>query len=149
MAKDNEKKKKGGGGAIGLLALLALLGGGGYFGLGIGNPNGGLLPNSNPSVLPTAQVQDQTKDQTQEATVAPTEKEEATPAATELTQLVITVQEDKILYNGKAMSLAELETALLSDYKSGLTVRLVDEKAIESVYGDVSALLKKLNIPVE
>ena len=83
------------------------------------------------------------------ATAAPTEKEEATPAATELTQLVITVQEDKILYNGKALSLAELETALLSDYKSGLTVRLVDEKAIESVYGDVSALLKKLNIPVE
>ena len=140
MAKD---KKKGGGAALGLLALLALLGGGGYFGLGIGNPNGGLLPNSNPSAPAPVASQEQTAQQTSEQT------QEVTAAPTEATVLVITIREDKILYQDREVSLTELETALLSDYKAGKTVRLADDKAIESVYGDVSALLNKLNIPFE
>lgn len=145
MAREEEKKNNHTGRKVaGAAVILALLGGGGYFGFGLGNPNGGLLPNTQPS-QPQQQV---TQEQTQEETVPPTTAE-VTKAPTESSVLTITVKESEILYQGKAVSLAELETAILSDFKDGKTVKLVDEKAIESVYGDVSALLNKLNIPFE
>ena len=144
MAREEEKKNNHTGKKVaGAAVILALLGGGGYFGLGLGNPNGGLLPNTQPT-----QAQQVTQAQTQEETVPPTTAE-VTKAPTESSVLTITVKESEILYQGKAVSLAELETAILSDFKDGKTVKLVDEKAIESVYGDVSALLNKLNIPFE
>ena len=142
MAREEEKKKSHTGRNVATAAvILALLGGGGYFGLGVGNPNGGLLPNTQPT-------QQQTQAQTQEETVPPTTAE-PTEAPTESSVLTITVKESEILYQGRTVTLAELETAILSDFKEGKSVKLVDEKAIEAVYGDVSALLAKLNIPFE
>ena len=144
MAREEEKKKNGHTGRnVGIAAvILALLGSGGYFGLGIGNPDGGMLPINGTTTGYESQAP------TQEETAPPTTAEE-TEAPTEANVLTITVKESEILYQGKAVTLAELETALLSEFKEGKSVKLVDEKAIEAVYGDVSALLAKLNIPFE
>ncbi|MBO4873128.1 MAG: hypothetical protein J5496_06915 [Lachnospiraceae bacterium] len=144
MAREEEKKKNNhtGSKVVGGAILLALLGGGGYFGLGIGNPNGGALPINGTT------AGHETQAPTQEETAPPTTAEE-TEAPTEANELVITVKESEILYQGKTVTLAELETAILSEFKDGKTVRLVDDKAIEAVYSDVSALLAKLNIPFE
>lgn len=144
MAREDEKKKSNhtGRNVATAAVILALLGGGGYFGLGIGNPNGGALPVNGTT------AGHETQAPTQEQTAPPTTAE-VTEAPTEASVLTITVKESEILYQGKAVTLAELETAILSDFKEGKSVKLVDEKAIESVYGDVSALLAKLNIPFE
>ena len=148
MAQHNENGKKKsshtGSKVAGAAVILALLGGGGYFGLGIGNPNGGLLPNNQPT-----QQQQETAAPTQEETTPPTTEEPTTEAPTEESVLTITVKESEILYQGKAVTLAALETALLSDFKDGKSIKLVDEKAIKSVYDEVESLLGKLNLPFE
>ena len=140
--KDAKKKSHTGSKVVGAAVLLALLGGGGYFGLGIGNPNGGALPINQPTAAETTVAREQEAQ-------APAPPETTVEVTEEATELIITVKGTEILYQGKTVTLTELETALLSDYKSGKTVKLVDDKAIESVYSDVSALLTKLNIPLD
>ena len=135
VKKERKNKHTGAKAAGGVLIAALLLGGGGYFGLGIGNPNGGLLPN-----------------QTQEAEnsgSAEKEAEEVTDEKTEQEEKVlkISVKESTILYQGKEVSLSELETALLKDYKEGSTITLTDDHAIKASYDEVTALLSKLDLP--
>ena len=135
----NEKKKKGGGGAaVGIVALLALLGGGGYFGLGVGNPNGGLLPVNQTTQAPQPAV----------TTEAPKEvTTEAPESTTEDSVLSIIVKESGILYEGRSVTLTELEKALLSDFANGKEVQLSDDHAKKADYDAVETLLKQLTIP--
>ena len=136
MAREEGKEKHTGRKVVGAAVILALLGGGGYFGFGIGNPNGGFLP-----VNGTTAVQQQT----QAETPAPS-TQEITQAPTEATSLKITVQESKILYQGKEVTIAELETQLLKDFKEGKEITLTDDHAIKAVYDEVEALLGRLNL---
>ena len=58
------------------------------------------------------------------------------------------VRPDKLLYEGKEVTLAQLEENLLKDYKSGTsTVELKDDHAIKAAYDEAAALLQKLSIP--
>lgn len=138
----NERNNKRGHGvrntAIAGAALLLLLGGGRY-GLGIGRGGGeGVLPQEGDSVLPeTAQTE------TVEATAAPEE------APGDDGVLEITVREDKLYYEGKAVDLTALRDALLRDYAEGVKVKLTDDHAIKSAYDEVSALLTSLGIEAE
>ena len=138
----NERNNKRGHGvrntAIAGAALLLLLGGGRY-GLGIGRGGGeGVLPQEGDSVLPeTAQTE------TVEATAAPEE------APGDDGVLEITVREDKLYYEGKAVDLTALRDALLRDYAEGVKVKLTDDHAIKSAYAEVSALLTSLGIEAE
>ena len=133
--KKNEEKKSSHAGSklAGAALILALLGGGAHFGLGVGNPNGGWI-NPKPS---EAATQEQTPLATQPSTEAPTQEG----------KLMITISENKILYQGKEVSLAQLEEALLRDYKADSKVELVDDHAIKSVYDEVTTLLQKLKVP--
>ena len=145
MAKEKEKKKKGGGTIAGAALLLALLGGGGYFGLGVGNPNGGLI---NPAGSGAA---------AQEATTAAPAASSAEAVSTaaadnttgeDLSVLTIRITEDKIIYRGQEVSLTELEEALLRDYTDGRSVVIQKEKDILSTYNEVEALVNRLRIPL-
>ncbi len=117
--------------AAAILALLA----GGHFGLGIGRggEGAGLLPGQQ------APAQNTVETAAEPAEEAETGKDDGV--------LAVTVQEDGILYEGKAVSLSELEAALLSDYTGEKTVTLTDDHAIKSAYDEVTALLDKLSIP--
>lgn len=114
-------------------AILALLAGG-HFGLGIGRggEGAGLLPGQQAPAQNTV-----------ETAAEPEEAE----AGKDDGVLAVTVQEDGILYEGKAVTLSELEAALLSDYTGEKTVTLADDHAIKSAYDEVTALLDKLSIP--
>ncbi len=134
--------------AAGTAAILALLAGGGYFGLGVGNPNGGLINASTPAVTQEAQTP------TEALTEAPMTQEptsETQPVTTaEEGVLVITVKEHDIIYGGKIMSsIDELSEALMKEYKEGNRIRLTDEGAIKDEYDQVKAQLEKLNVPFE
>ena len=135
--KKEKRKSKHTGAKVASGAVIAalLLGGGGYFGLGIGNPNGGLLPEQ------TQEAQNSGSDEKEEATTAETESE------TEEGVLTISVKESQILYQGKEVSLTELETALLKDYQDGSEIKLSDDHAIKATYDEVTALLTRLNLP--
>lgn len=130
--------------------VLALLLAGGHFGLGIGREGGGLLTGQ---ALETAtETVTQTAEKVQETAVETAEKvqEAVTEAVSPQDDgvLTITVKEDKLLYEGSEVTLAQLEENLLKDYKAGTnTVELVDDHAIKATYDEVSALLQKLNIP--
>ncbi len=130
--------------------VLALLLAGGHFGLGIGREGGGLLTGQ---ALETAtETVTQTAEKVQETAVETAEKvqEAVTEAVSPQDDgvLTITVKEDKLLYEGSEVTLAQLEESLLKDYKAGTnTVELVDDHAIKATYNEVSALLQKLNIP--
>lgn len=130
--------------------VLALLLAGGHFGLGIGREGGGLLTGQ---ALETAtETVTQTAEKVQETAVETAEKvqEAVTEAVAPKDDgvLTITVKEDKLLYEGEEVTLAQLEESLLRDYKAGTnTVELVDDHAIKAAYDEVNALLQKLNIP--
>ena len=130
--------------------VLALLLAGGHFGLGIGREGGGLLTGQ---ALETAtETVTQTAEKVQETAVETAEKvqEAVTEAVSPQDDgvLTITVKEDKLLYEGSEVTLAQLEESLLKDYKAGTnTVELVDDHAIKATYDEVSALLQKLAIP--
>ncbi|MBO4839138.1 MAG: hypothetical protein J5493_07210 [Lachnospiraceae bacterium] len=132
--------------AAGAVLLLALLGGGLGFGLG-GRSNGG---QGGSETTPPAVTQEATGQPTE----APTEIPD-TPAPTQETTaaeegvLTVTVRENGIEYNGRTLTVAELEQALLTDYKEGDKIRLMDDHAIKAVYDEVTALLDKLKMPVE
>ena len=126
------------GGAILLAALLA----GGHFGLGIGREGGGLLTGEK------AQSAKQTLVETTETAV-----ETVTEAVQQIVVddgvLTITVREDKLFYEGKETTLAQLEEKLLKEYKAkSTTVELKDDHAIKAAYDEVKALLQKLSLPV-
>ena len=130
--------------------VLALLLAGGHFGLGIGREGGGLLTGQ---ALETAtETVTETAQKVQETAVETAEKvqEAVTEAVAPQDErvLTVTVKEDKLLYEGEEVTLAQLEEDLLKDYKAGTnTVELVDDHAIKASYDEVNALLQKLNIP--
>jgi len=129
-----EKKKGGNGGKIaGAALILALLGSGGYFGLGIGNPSGGMIPGFNTPPETTAAVK--------ETTVAATADPEAEKT------IRITVKEDKLLYNGKEMDIKAIQETILKDYGQEKKVVLVDDHGVKAVYDSLTTLLNQLNIP--
>ena len=140
-----KRNRHTGGKVAGGAVLLALLLAGGHFGLGIGREGGGLL---------TGEAL-QTVTETAQETVAETAEkvqEKAEEVVTSQEQddgvLTITVKEDKLLYEGKDVSLSQLEQNLLKEYKiDSTTVELVDDHAIKAAYDEVTALLQKLNIP--
>lgn len=131
-----EKKKGGAGGKLaGAALILALLSGGGYFGLGIGNPSGGLIPGFNTPPETTAAVK--------ETTVAATANPEAEKT------IRITVKEDKLLYNGKEMDIKAIQETILKDYGQEKKVVLVDDHGVKAVYDSLTTLLTQLNIPFD
>ena len=148
----SKKNNHTAGKVAGTALLLALLGGGGYFGLGVGNPDGGWLNPSPPAL--TQEVPDRATEATVQPTQAPTQPTTAepqpTPTATEeAKELVITVREDRIRYQDREVTLEELEQSVLADYKEGKTVSLRDDHAIKSVYDEVVALMDRLHIALE
>ena len=134
--------------------ILALLLAGGHFGLGIGREGGGFLTGETfqnaaetivENVEAAKEVVSETADKAVEA-VSEVVQEVVVPQDDGV--LTITVQEDKLLYEGQEVSLAQLEEALLRDYKAETsTVELKDDHAIKAAYDEVTALLQKLSIP--
>ena len=118
--------------------ILALLLAGGHFGLGIGREGGGLL---------TGQALETAQEKAQEAVETVQEKVQEVAAPQDDGVLTVTVKEDKLLYEGQEVTLAQLEENLLKDYKAETTVELKDDHAIKAAYDEVTALLQKLNIP--
>lgn len=136
------------GGAVALALLLA----GGHFGLGIGREGGGLLTGQQvqeatqavtESLQNAAESVTQTAEQVQQSVT-----EVVVPGPEDDGMLTITVQDDKLLYEGREVTLSQLEESLLKDYTAGTTaVELKDDHAIKAAYDEVNALLQKLNIP--
>ncbi len=141
--------------------ILALLLAGGHFGLGIGRDGGGLLTgealetakesasqaveSAKETVTETAQ---KAEEKATEVVETVQEKVEEAAAAQDDGVLTVTVQENKLLYEGQEVTLAQLEENLLRDYKAGdTTVELRDDHAIKAAYDEVTALLQKLSIP--
>ena len=134
--------RKVAGGAV----LIALLLAGGHFGLGIGREDGGLLTSG--------RLQDAVETVSQ---VVQSAQETVPETAQPVQQIVvpqddgvlsIVVREDKLLYEGQEVTLAQLEEDLLRDYKAETTtVELQDDHAIKAAYDEVHALLQKLSIP--
>ena len=140
-----KRNRHTGGKVAGGAVLLALLLAGGHFGLGIGREGGGLLTGEAlQAVTETAQeTVAETAEKVQEKA-----EEVVTPQEQDDGVLTITVKEDKLLYEGKDVSLSQLEQNLLKEYKiDSTTVALVDDHAIKAAYDEVTALLQKLNIP--
>ena len=142
--------------AIGAVALALLLAGG-HFGLGIGREDGGLLTSGRlqdavETVSQTVQGAQQTVSQTVQG-AQETVPETAQPVQQIVVPqddgvLSIVVREDKLLYEGQEVTLAQLEEDLLRDYKAETTtVELQDDHAIKAAYDEVHALLQKLSIP--
>ena len=137
--------------------ILALLLAGGHFGLGIGREDGGLLTSGRlqdavETVSQTVQSAQQTVSQTVQG-AQETVPETAQPVQQIVVPqddgvLSIVVREDKLLYEGQEVTLAQLEEDLLRDYKAETTtVELQDDHAIKAAYDEVHALLQKLSIP--
>ena len=130
--------------------ILALLLAGGHFGLGIGREGGGLLTGqaletATETVTETAQ---KVEDKAAETVETVQEKVEEVVASRDDGVLIVTVNEDKLLYEGQEVTLAQLEESLLKDYKAETTtVELQDDHAIKAAYDEAKALLQKLNIP--
>ena len=126
MADRNGEKKSSHNGrkAVGTAAILALLAGGGYFGFGVGNPDGGWFVDRG-EVPVTAEAPSQTREAetpteipvTQAPTEATTAPEETTAEAT---VLEITVRESGIEYQGQPVTLAELEQRIGTIDKSNV-----------------------------
>ena len=136
MSQEQKKKKSHTGRNVTITAvLLAALLGGGHFGLGIGRGGEGFLTQNSESA------------QTQTAAAEASAEPQAEETAPDDGVLAITVQEDKLLYQGAEVSLTELEEALLRDYTPEKTVTLTDDHAIKAAYDEAAALLDKLGIP--
>ena len=130
--------------------ILALLLAGGHFGLGIGREGGGLLTGE---ALETAketvtETAEQVQEKAEETVETIQEKVEEAIAPQDDGVLTVTVKEDKLLYEGSEVTLAQLEESLLKDYRGDATaVELRDDHAIKAAYDEAAALLQKLNIP--
>ena len=147
----NPKRNRHTGGKVTAGAvILALLLAGGHFGLGIGREGGGLLTGealetTKETVTETAE---QVQEKAEETVETIQEKVEEAIAPQDDGVLTVTVKEDKLLYEGSEVTLAQLEESLLKDYKGDATaVELKDDHAIKAAYDEAAALLQKLNIP--
>ena len=165
--RSSKRNSHTGGKVVGGAALLALLLAGGHFGLGIGRAEGGLLTGealqaAKETVVDTAQAARETLGEGIEiAKETLTETaQDVQEAVTETVQVIvvqqddgiltITVREDKLLYEGREVTLAQLEENLLQDYRAdAFAVELLDDHAIKAAYDEVSALLQKLSIPYD
>ena len=140
--------------------ILALLLAGGHFGLGIGREGGGVLTGqameqAQETVTEAAEqaqetvteAVEQVQEKAAEAVETVQEKAEEAGAVQDDGVLTVTVREDKLLYEGQEVTLAQLEENLLKDYKAETAVELKDDHAIKAAYDEVTALLQKLNIP--
>ena len=129
------------GGAAALLLLL-----GGMFGLGKGfglGPGASVLPNESSGDASKAEqaVVETAAPETEQITAAPTAEAEAEQP------IVISVQESRILIDGKEITLDSLEETLKSAVTDGRPVRLDDDHAIKAAYDTVVTVLQKLDIP--
>ena len=158
--RSSKRSRRTGGKVVGGAAVLALLLAGGQCGLGIGREGGGLLTRENIDTVTQVMTETfQNVVSTAAPTAAPTAEPTAEPTQQPVTEIVvpqpqddgvltITVQEDRLLYEGQAVTLAQLEQFLLNDYKAdAFTVELKDDHAIKAAYDEVTALLQRLNIP--
>ena len=148
--KRSQRNRHTGGKVTAGAVILALLLAGGHFGLGIGREGGGLLAGE---ALETAketvtETAEQVQEKAEETVETIQEKVEEVAALQDDGVLTVTVKEDKLLYEGAEVTLAQLEESLLKDYKGDATaVELRDDHAIKAAYDEVTALLQKLNIP--
>ena len=147
--KRSQRNRHTGGKVTAGAVILALLLAGGHFGLGIGREGGGLLTGE---ALETAketvtETAEQVQEKAEETVETIQEKVEEAIAPRDDGVLTVTVQEDKLLYEGQEVTLAQLEENLLKDYRAETAVELKDDHAIKAAYDEVTALLQKLNIP--
>ena len=148
--KRSQRNRHTGGKVTAGAVILALLLAGGHFGLGIGREGGGLLTGE---ALETAketvtETAEQVQEKAEETVETIQEKVEEAIAPQDDGVLTVTVKEDKLLYEGSEVTLAQLEESLLKDYKGDATaVELRDDHAIKAAYDEAAALLQKLNIP--
>lgn len=148
--RSSQRNRHTGGKVAGGALILALLLAGGHFGLGIGREGGGLLTGQ---ALETAQEKaaetvEQVQEKAQETVETVQEKVEEAVSPQDDGVLTVTVREDKLLYEGEEVTLAQLEENLIRDYKGDdTTVELKDDHAIKAAYDEATALLQKLNIP--
>ena len=148
--KRSQRNRHTGGKVTAGAVILALLLAGGHFGLGIGREGGGLLTGE---ALETAketvtETAEQVQEKAEETVETIQEKVEEVAASQDDGVLTVTVKEDKLLYEGSEVTLAQLEESLLKDYRGDATaVELRDDHAIKAAYDEVTALLQKLNIP--
>ncbi len=148
--KRSQRNRHTGGKVTAGAVILALLLAGGHFGLGIGREGGGLLTGE---ALETAketvtETAEQVQEKAEETVETIQEKVEEAVAPRDDGVLTVTVKEDKLLYEGAEVTLAQLEESLLKDYKGDATaVELRDDHAIKAAYDEAAALLQKLNIP--
>ena len=127
------RRRRGGatGIAVGAVALL-LIGGVGY------GTNG---------FRDTSAIKDTASD-IQSAIVSVADKaEQNKPAVSSRYDYVIIVSEDGISYNGKQVTLEELEELLRSDYTGKESFAVEDDYAIKSTYDEVISILTGLEIP--
>lgn len=148
--KRSQRNRHTGGKVTAGAVILALLLAGGHFGLGIGREGGGLLTGE---ALETAketvtETAEQVQEKAEETVETIQEKVEEAIAPQDDGVLTVTVKEDKLLYEGAEVTLAQLEESLLKDYRGDATaVELRDDHAIKAAYDEAAALLQKLNIP--
>ena len=148
--KRSQRNRHTGGKVTAGAVILALLLAGGHFGLGIGREGGGLLTGE---ALETAketvtETAEQVQEKAEETVETIQEKVEEAITPQDDGVLTVTVKEDKLLYEGAEVTLAQLEESLLKDYRGDATaVELRDDHAIKAAYDEVTALLQKLNIP--
>lgn len=150
----SKRKRHAGRKVVGGTALLALLLAGGHFGLGIGQAEGGLLKiealqATKEAVVDTVEAAPETAETAAETLQAVQEaviQEIVVPQDDGI--LTITVRESTLLYEGREVTLAQLEEELLKDYQPDTsTVELRDDHAIKAAYDEVNALLQRLSIP--
>ena len=151
--KRSQRNRHTGGKVTAGAVILALLLAGGHFGLGIGREGGGLLTGealetAKETVTETAEQVQEKAEETVETVETIQEKVEEAAAPQDDGVLTVTVKEDKLLYEGSEVTLAQLEESLLKDYRGDATaVELKDDHAIKAAYDEAAALLQKLNIP--
>lgn len=144
--RSRKRKRHTGRKVAGGTVLLALLLAGGHFGLGIGREDGGLLTSGRLQGAVEAVLQ--TAESTPEAVPETAQPVQQIVVPQDDGVLSIVVREDKLLYEGQEVTLAQLEEGLLRDYKAETTtVELQDDHAIKAAYDEVHALLQKLSIP--
>ncbi|MBP5294493.1 MAG: hypothetical protein J6Y95_02095 [Lachnospiraceae bacterium] len=139
--KQEKKKSKHTGAKVSIAALiLAALFGGGFFAFGGGEGMGigGIFKAPDQNTEAPAEES--------EKSAEPTEPESTKDYQAD-TVLEVVITETGIVYEGKTVTAAELETAILSDFSGNVTVTVRDDHAIKSTYDEVTALLTKLNVP--
>ena len=160
-----KRNKRTGGKVVGGAVLLAVLLAGGHFGLGIGRADGGFIhsdtyregkeivtENAKAAKEVTSEYLEKKAEEAKEDLNEAAEKvrETVTEAVTPQDDGVLTilVREDKLLYEGREVTIEQLEEALLRDYKAGSsTLELKDDHAIKAAYDEVKTLLQKLSLP--